>query len=50
MDETEFLLSTEANKKRLLQSIENVKNGTHLTYIDLEAIKMNTLNLKPKCS
>jgi hypothetical protein len=39
MDETEFLLSTEANKKRLLQSVENVKNGTNLTYIDLEDIK-----------
>jgi hypothetical protein len=39
MDETDFLLSSELNKKRLLQSVENVKNGTHLTYIDLEDIK-----------
>ena len=39
MDETDFLLSSEPNKKRLLQSVENVKNGTHLTYIDLEDIK-----------
>jgi hypothetical protein len=39
MDETDFLLSSELNKKRLLQSIENVKNGHHLTDIDLEEIK-----------
>ena len=39
MDETDFLLCSEPNKKRLLQSVENVKNGTHLTYIDLEDIK-----------
>ena len=39
MDETDFLLSSEPNKKRLLQSVENVKNGAHLTYIDLENIK-----------
>jgi hypothetical protein len=39
IDETDFLLSSEVNKKRLLQSIENVKNGTNLTYIDLEDIK-----------
>ena len=30
-----FLLSSEPNKKRLLQSVENVKNGIHLTDIDL---------------
>lgn len=39
MDETDFLLSSEPNKTRLLQSVENVKKGTHLTYIDLEEIK-----------
>lgn len=39
MDETDFLLSSELNKKRLLQSIENVKNGHHLTDVDLEGIK-----------
>jgi hypothetical protein len=39
MDETDFLLSSEPNKKRLLQSVENVKNGKHLTFIDLEDIK-----------
>ena len=39
MDETDFLLSSESNKKRLLQSVENVKNATHLTAIDLDEIK-----------
>ncbi len=37
--ETDFLLSSEPNKKRFLQSVENVKKGTHLTFIDLEDIK-----------
>ncbi len=35
IDETDFLLGSEPNKKRLLQSVENVKNGIHLTDIDL---------------
>jgi hypothetical protein len=39
MDETDFLLSSEPNRKRLLQSVENVRNGIHLTDIDLEDIK-----------
>lgn len=43
IDETDFLLSSELNKKRLLQSIENVKNGTHLTTIDLESVKKQYL-------
>jgi hypothetical protein len=44
MDETDFLLSSEPNKKRLLQSVENVRNGVNLTDIDLEDIK-KTYNL-----
>jgi hypothetical protein len=39
LDETDFLLSSDINKKRLLQSVENVNNGRHLTDIDLDELK-----------
>jgi antitoxin YefM len=35
VDETEYLLKSEANKQRLLQAIENVNNNTNLVEIDL---------------
>jgi len=35
MDETEYLLSSEANRKVLMQSLENVKQGK-LTKVDID--------------
>ncbi|BAT55141.1 hypothetical protein NOS3756_41200 [Nostoc sp. NIES-3756] len=34
-DETAYLLKSEANKKRLLESVENVEKG-NLIYVDLD--------------
>lgn len=36
MDETEYLLSTENNKKELLEAIEDVKNKKNLVEINIE--------------
>jgi antitoxin YefM len=36
VDETEYLLKSEANKKRLLEAVKNVKNQTNLTEFNLE--------------
>lgn len=35
MDETDYLLSSSANRKRLLEAVENVKNGTNLVVVNL---------------
>jgi len=37
-DETEYLLRSEANKKRLLESWQNVKEGKNLITVDLEEL------------
>ena len=39
MDETEYLLSSEANKKRLLQSIEDAKNNVGLVEFPIAEIE-----------
>ncbi|MGK7902391.1 MAG: hypothetical protein AB4352_13430 [Hormoscilla sp.] len=36
VSETDYLLKSEANKKRLLQAVENVKNRTNLVEVNLE--------------
>lgn len=36
VDETEYLLKSEANKQRLMQAIENVDNRTNLVEVKLE--------------
>jgi thymidylate synthase len=41
MDETEFLLSSNSNKKRLFESIENVKNDINfreINFADIQSI------------
>ncbi len=38
-DETEFLLQSDANKKRLFESIENVKNNISLKEIDFSDLQ-----------
>lgn len=35
-DETEYLLKSEANKARLLKTIDNIKNGRNLIEVDLD--------------
>lgn len=35
-DETEYLFSSEANKKRLLESLQNAKEGKNLIDVDIE--------------
>lgn len=39
MDETDYLFSSQANKTRLLKSIENVDKGENLTEINLDDFK-----------
>ena len=39
LDETDFLLANSNNKKRLLESIENVKNMTNLKQIEFSDIQ-----------
>lgn len=39
IDETEFLLQSNANKKRLYESIENVKNNINLKEIDFSNLQ-----------
>lgn len=38
-DETDYLLKSEANKKRLLKSVKNIRSGKNL-------VEMNVKNLK----
>lgn len=44
MDETEFLLSNPANKKRLLESLEEVKHGEHLQEFTLDELRLMVAN------
>ncbi|MBC6423084.1 MAG: hypothetical protein GDA43_26440 [Hormoscilla sp. SP5CHS1] len=39
VSETDYLLKSEANKKRLLQAVENVKNRTNLVEVNLEELE-----------
>jgi antitoxin YefM len=39
IDETEFLLKSNANEKRLYQSIDNVKNNINLKEIDFSDLQ-----------
>jgi antitoxin YefM len=39
VDETEFLLKSNANEKRLYESIENVKNNINLKEIDFSDLQ-----------
>lgn len=39
VDETEYLLQSEANKNRLLQAIKNVENRQNLIEVNLDEIK-----------
>ncbi|NJN07688.1 MAG: hypothetical protein HC836_24515 [Richelia sp. RM2_1_2] len=39
VDETAYLLSSEANKKHLLKAIENVKNKSNLVEVDIESLE-----------
>ena len=39
IDETAFLLRSNSNKKRLFESIENVKNNLNLRVIDYEDLQ-----------
>ena len=39
MDATDYLFSTQANKTRLLKSLENADKGEHLTEINLTDLK-----------
>ncbi len=39
IDETAFLLQSKSNKKRLFESIENVKNNLNLRVIDYEDLQ-----------
>ena len=36
VDETAYLSKSEANRRRLLQAIENTENGTNLIEVNLE--------------
>ncbi|MCP5098966.1 MAG: hypothetical protein GY943_25725 [Chloroflexi bacterium] len=38
VDETAYLLQSDANKERLLQAIENIDNGKNLVEIDLDTL------------
>ncbi|MGK7905391.1 MAG: hypothetical protein AB4352_29095 [Hormoscilla sp.] len=38
VSETDYLLKSEANKNRLLQAVENVKNRTNLVEVNLEEL------------
>ena len=39
VSETDYLLKSEANKNRLLQAVENVKNRTNLVEVNLEELE-----------
>ncbi|MFN8493924.1 MAG: hypothetical protein U0350_40370 [Caldilineaceae bacterium] len=39
VDETEYLLKSPANRKRLLEAIENVNNGQNLIEVKMEDLE-----------
>ncbi len=39
VDETAYLMASEANPKKLINAIENVKNGSQLIEVDIENIE-----------
>ncbi|MBA3924101.1 MAG: hypothetical protein H0X31_21350 [Nostocaceae cyanobacterium] len=39
VDETAYLMASEANRKKLINAIENVKNGSQLIEVDIENIE-----------
>ena len=39
VDETDYLLKSDANKVRLLKAIENVNNKTNLVEVSLESLE-----------
>ncbi|WP_019508223.1 hypothetical protein [Pleurocapsa sp. PCC 7319] len=39
IDETEYLLKSEANKQRLMQAVENVDKRTNLIEVNLEDLE-----------
>jgi hypothetical protein len=43
MDDTDYLFSTEANKKHLLKAIEHIENGGELIEVDLDSLKRQFL-------
>jgi antitoxin YefM len=38
VDETAYLLATEANRSRLLRAVENIKNREQLVEVDLDKL------------
>jgi PHD/YefM family antitoxin component YafN of YafNO toxin-antitoxin module len=43
LNATDYLFSTEANKKHLLKAIENIENGENLIEISLEDLEKGNL-------
>ena len=39
VDETAYLMASEANRKKLINAIDNVKNGSQLIEVDIENIE-----------
>ncbi len=39
VDETAYLMASDANRQKLINAIENIKNGSQLIEFDLENIK-----------
>jgi len=39
VDETAYLMASEANRKKLINAIENVKNGSPLIEVDIKNIE-----------
>lgn len=43
VDETQYLMRSEANHKRLLEAIQDVKEGKNLMTVDLQKLKAEML-------
>ncbi|MBW4605220.1 MAG: hypothetical protein KME29_38145 [Calothrix sp. FI2-JRJ7] len=39
VDETAYLMASEANRKRLLKAMENIKNRSNLIEVDIENLE-----------